>query len=114
MAKLNPGYDVHSFSGNVHRNLTRMMDSKFIDYSVKEKMFTFFEVDGCIPGTGEHALLEEIVNNNPWPKPITVYGYDDTWGLMGDLFEAETTCVKERNMGQAASTGVSNLGFFSR
>jgi hypothetical protein len=33
---------------------------------------------------------------------------------MGDLFEAETTCVKERNMGQAASTGVSNLGFFSR
>ena len=92
-----------------------MMDSRFVDYSVKEKMFTFFEVDGCIPGTAEHALLEEIVNNNPWPKPIAVYGYDDTWGLKwGDIFEAETTCVKERNMGQVASTGVSNLGFFSR
>lgn len=114
MAKLNPGYDVHTLSGNIHRNLTHIMDSMFIDYSVKEKMFTFFEIEGCIPGTGEHALLEEIVNNNPWPKPITVYGYDDSWGLLGDLFEAETTCVKERNMGQVASTGVVNLGFFSR
>ena len=99
MAKINPGYDVHSISGNIHKNLTKSMDAKLVDYSVKEKMFSFFEVYGCIPGTEEHALLEQIVNNNPWSKPITVYGYDDTWGIMGDLFEAETTCVKERNMG---------------
>jgi hypothetical protein len=58
--------------------------------------------------------MKKIAENNPWPRPITVYGYDDTWGLMGDLFEAETTCVPEHNMGQVASIGVSNLGFFSR
>jgi len=56
---------------------------------------------------------EKIVNNSPWPRPITVYGYDDTWALAGDLFEAETTCVKEHNMGQVASQS-NNLAFFSR
>jgi len=55
-----------------------------------------------------------MVNANPWPKPIVVYGYDDTFGIEGDLFEAETNCVKEHNLGQVASTGVNNLAFFSR
>lgn len=87
---------------------------KFIDYAIKEKMFTMFLVYECIPGTKEHAVQERVVRENNWPRPITVYGYDDTWGILGDLFEAETTCVKERNMGQVASIGVSNLGFFSR
>ncbi len=58
--------------------------------------------------------MEQIVTNNPWPRPIAVYGYDDTFPVAGDLFEAETTCVKEHNMGQVASTGVNNLSFFSR
>jgi hypothetical protein len=30
------------------------------------------------------------------------------------LFEAETNCVKEHNMGQIASNGVNNLAYFSR
>jgi hypothetical protein len=114
LAKINPGYDVHSWKGNINKNLVRGIDTKFIDYSVKETMFSFFLVWGCIPYTDEHELTERIVNENNWARPITVYGYDDTWGVMGDLFEAETTCVKERNMGQVASIGVSNLGFFSR
>ena len=116
MAKLNPGYNIHTLVGNLNKTLDRMMDSKLIDYLVKERMFTFYEVDGCIPGTEEHRVLEEIVNDNPWPKPIVVYGYDDTWGIEGYLFEAETKCVKERNMGQVATNnpGVSNLVFFSR
>lgn len=76
-----------------------MIDFKLMDYIVKERMFSFFLVDGCIPGTNEHQLTKRIVENNPWPRPITVYGYDDTWGLMGDPFEAETTCVPEHNMG---------------
>ena len=37
-----------------------------------------------------------------------------TWALAGDIFEAETNCVKEHNMGQIASDGVNNLGFYSR
>lgn len=115
MAKLNPGYDVHHFEGNVFKNLTnKNPDTKFMDYSVKEKMFTFFLINGCLKGTPEHHMTEKIVNNNPWTKPITVYGYDDTWGILGDPYEAETLCVEEHNMGQVASVGVSNLGFFSR
>ena len=39
---------------------------------------------------------------NSWPRPITVFGYDDTFAVAGDLFEAETTCVKEHNMGQVS------------
>jgi hypothetical protein len=115
MAKLNPGYDVHHMGGNVHKNLTnKNPDTRFMDFSVREKMFTFFLINGCIKGTPEHKMTETIVNNNPWAKPITVYGYDDTWGILGDPFEAETLCVEEHNMGQVASVGVSNLGFFTR
>ena len=100
LAKLNPGYDVHHFEGNLYKNLTnKNPDVKFMDFSVKEKMFVFFLVNGCIPGTLEHDLTEEIVRNNPWQKPITVYGYDDTWGILGDPYEAETLCVEEHNMG---------------
>jgi len=115
MAKLNPGYDVHHFEGNVYKNLSnKNPDTRFMDFSVKEKMFTFFLINGCLKGTPEHHMTEKIVNNNPWTKPITVYGYDDTWGILGDPYEAETLCVEEHNMGQVASVGVSNLGFFSR
>lgn len=99
MAKINPGYQTHTKDGNIHPTIVRPLDAKFIDYSVKEKMFSFFLTEGCIPFTKEHALTEKIVNNNPWDRPITVYGYDDTWGMTGDMFEAETKCVKERNMG---------------
>jgi hypothetical protein len=40
-----------------------------------------------------------IATNNPWSRPIMVYGYDDSFPLGGPLFEAQTTCVKARNMG---------------
>ena len=33
--------------------------------------------------------------------------------IKGTLFEAETNCVKEHNLGQIATTGVTNLAFFS-
>lgn len=41
------------------------------------------------------------------------YGYDDAWALAGDLFEAETNCVREHNLGQSATGGVPNLSYFS-
>lgn len=112
MSKMNPGLDTHGHPLNPP--LTRWPDFALADYIVKERLFNFFLNDGCIPGTKDHALMEQMVKDNPWPKPIPVYGYDDTFGVAGDLFEAETTCVKERNMGQIASSGVSNLAFFSR
>ena len=68
---------------------------------------------GCIPLTKEHALMAKMVVDNPWPRPIVVYGYDDTLALAGDLFEAETDCVSQHNLGQVASL-VNNLAFWSR
>ena len=49
------------------------------------------------------------MQHNPWNEPVTVYGYDDAWALAGDLFEAETNCVKEHNLGQSATEGCPNL-----
>ena len=67
-----------------------------------------------MPGTAEHAFVTRMAASNPWPSPIAVYGYDDTFPVAGDLFEAETTCFPEHNAGQVATSGVNNLAFFSR
>ena len=40
-------------------------------------------------------------------------GYDNSWPVSGDLFEAETSCTRQHNMGQVASEGVNNLSFFT-
>ncbi len=108
MAKMDPGYE----GKPPHAALTGTANPALVDFIVKEKLFNFFLYDGCVPLTKDHALMEEIVANNPWPEPIVVYGYDDSWPLAGDLFEAETTCAGHA-MGQVASNGFSNLGFFS-
>ena len=57
-----------------------------------------------------------MVSSNPWPKPIAVWGYDDTYPIAGDIFEAETDCILNatHNIGQVASDGFNNLAFFSR
>ena len=45
--------------------------------------------------------MEKIANHNNWKKPLTVFGYDGSWPIAGgDLFEAETLCTWERNMGK--------------
>lgn len=110
MAKLNPGLDTKKHPPP----LDGVLETKLIDYIVKNKLFTFWMMNSCIPLTKEHALMEQIANNNPWPKPIAVYGYDNSWNLGGDFFEAETKCTKEHQMGQVASASVANLGFLSR
>lgn len=111
MSKMNPGLDVHG-KHKINPPLTGSPDTGLVDYIVKERLFNFFLNQGCIPLTHDHALMTTIAENNPWPKPITVYGYDDTFAVAGDLFEAETDCVN--NLGQVASNGCSNLAFFSR
>ena len=113
MAQMNPGLDVHG-PNKITPPLTQALNPGLIDYIVKERLFNFFMLNQCIVGTAEHRLMERIVSHNPWPRPITVLGYDDTWALAGDLFEAETNCVKEHNMGQVASDGANNLAFYSR
>ena len=55
-----------------------------------------------------------MAKEGPWPKPMSVMGYEDSWKIAGDLFEAETDCNYVHNMGQIASSGVNNLAFYSR
>ena len=112
LAKLNPGFDVHG-AHKLNPPLTQPPHVMLADYAVKQRLFTFWLEQGCVPLTAEHAFMETLVTANPWPRPLVVYGYDDTLALAGDLFEAETDCTRQHNMGQVASL-LSNLGFFSR
>lgn len=113
LAKMNPGWDVHDAPLGPW-TLKYAPDLSLVDWIVKQRLFNFFLLYGCIPGTEEHALMETIATANAWPRPIAVWGYDDTFSVAGDVFEAETTCVSEHNMGQIASVGVNNLAYFSR
>merc|ERR1719473_904012 len=108
MAKQNPGLDVHG-EHKIRPPLTGAPNPLLVDFLVKNKFFNFFLNLGCVPFTDDHALMEKIATTNPWPRPLVVWGYDDTMSFAGDLFEAETDCVKEHNMGQVASDGCSNL-----
>jgi hypothetical protein len=82
MAQMNPGWDVHRPTTPPTRPaLTQSLNPGLIDYIVKERLFNFFMLNQCIPGTAEHSLMERIVTHNPWPRPIAVLGYDDTWAI---------------------------------
>ena len=113
-AKMNPGLDVHGHPLDPNPPLTLQPDLSLADFIVSSRLFNFFLSNGCIPGTEERALLDEIAGANPWPRPIAVWGYDDSWPVAGDVFEAETTCGAAHNMGQIATVGVNNLAYFSR
>ena len=113
ISKMNPGLDVHG-KHKINPPLLGSADLGLVDYIVKEKLFNFFLSNGCLPFTKDYSLMEHIATTNPWPRPLRVYGYDDTFSFAGDLFEAETDCIKEHNMGQIASNGCNNLAFYSR
>jgi hypothetical protein len=64
-------------------------------------------------------LFVKIASVNPWPKPVAVYGYDDTFPVFGgDIFEAETTCAivngRSVGLGEVSTWGVNNLAFWSQ
>ena len=65
-----------------------------------------------IPFTDEHALMRRMMSDTEtlWEKPIAVFGYNDAIDLFGGwLFEAETNCIEEHNMGQVASSGIAYI-----
>lgn len=112
LAMLNPGYDKNA-TAVWNPKLTEDMNPSMIDFVFSEKLFCIFLVNGCVATTRENELLERIAMVNPWPKPIGVYGYNNSWMVLGGyVFEAQTTCVQARNMG-AIPTEVNNLSFFS-
>ena len=119
IAKLNPGWH---WDAKIVDQLKPTFGGdpsiELIDYVVKERLFLFYLPNGCVPLAPEHILFERMLSSSPvaWgKKPLRVYGYDNTHPLFGgDLFEAETTCSNEHNLGQIASEGVTNLAYFSR
>jgi len=114
MAKMNPGWDVHGHPLDPNPPLSFLPDLSLADWIVQQRLFNFFLVQGCIPGTPDRALVDALSLANPWPRPIAVWGYDDTFPVAGDLFEAETTCFGDHGAGQIATVGVNNLAYFSR
>lgn len=110
LAKMNPGWDVHG-AQPLNPPLSQSPDVSLGDWIVSQRLFNFFLLNGCIPGTEEHALMEELAL--AWPSPVAVWGYDDTYAVAGYIFEAETTCVSSHNLGQIATVGVNNLAFYA-
>lgn len=112
LAMLNPGYDT-SPEKVWDPEIVQDMNPDMVDFVFSKKLFVMFLVNGCIPGTQQSTLLNDIAGLNPWSKPIGVYGYANYWNVFGGyLFEAQTLCAESRNMG-AVPTEVNNLSFFS-
>ena len=109
-----------SWVGHVRRS--QITDAKIthgtaifiFDFVVKQKLFNFFLLLGCVQLVAEHTLTETMAANNPWPKPVTVYGYDNTVSFAGSIYEAETKCTSTHNWGQVASDTASYMAFYSR
>lgn len=112
LAMLNPGYNTHD-ENVADPALTRDMPPALVDFVFSQKLFVVFLVNGCEESHPERDLLHSIVNLGQWPLPLGVYGYNNSWMVMGGyVHEAQTKCLKSRNMG-AIPTETSNLSFFS-
>lgn len=113
LCMMNPGLNVHGDPLNPSPQIIGPPDFSLTDFIVQQRLFTFFMISACISGTEEGDLMEMMADSGPWSRPITVYGYNDAFPIAGDIFEAETNCVKKHDLGQVATVGVTNLAFFS-
>jgi hypothetical protein len=112
LAMLSPGYDEHP-TDSADPALTEEMRPALVDFAFSKKLFVLYLVNGCITDNPEKELLSSIVNAGNWPTPLSVYGYNSTWNVLGgDLYEAQTRCLDSRNMGAIASV-TTNLSYFS-
>jgi len=112
LAMLNPGYDQQA-ADQANPPITRDMRPALVDYVFSRKLFVVFLVNGCTRGNPERELLSSIVDAGRWATPLGVYGYNNSWYVLGGyLHEAQTRCLDSRNMGAIASE-TSNLSFFS-
>jgi hypothetical protein len=112
LAMLNPGYDLND-SNLSDPQLTREMSSALVDFVFSQRLFVVFLVNGCRDGNPDKELLHAVVNAGHWPTPLGVYGYNNSWMVLGGyLYEAQTQCLDSRNMG-AIPSETGNLSFFS-
>jgi hypothetical protein len=116
MGQMEPGYDFKHATGTRAPPLTKTMEPGLWDLIVKERVFNFFMLHQCEDGHPEHALMERIVAQNPWARPITVLGYNSAKLQPGGFngYEADTNCVSSHNLGAVVSSKVNNLAYYSR
>ncbi len=112
LAMLNPGYNQNDANLS-NPQLTTDMTPALVDFVFSQKLFVTFLINGCGTSGPENKLLYDIVNSGTWPTPLGVYGYNNSWNIGGGYFyEAQTRCLKSRNMG-AIPSETGNLSFFS-
>ncbi len=112
LAMLNPGYDQNP-SEPRSPALNQEMKPALVDFVFSEKLFVAFLVNGCTKGHPERDVLSGIVAAGRWPTPLGVYGYNNSWNVLGGyLYEAQTGCLDSHDMGAIASEA-GNLSFFS-
>ena len=80
MSKLSPGYKFWKKHSNRKPKLTGQMDLRSVDYITKARLFNFYLLNGCIPCTKDHSLMETMTQHNhpntsQWPQPIVVMGF---------------------------------------
>ena len=109
MSKTDPGWDMSDVSQITDAKITHSAAIFIFDFVVKKKLFNFCLLLGCVPLMAKHTLIETMAANNPWPKPVTVCGYDNTGSLAGSIYEAETKCTSTHNWGQVASDTANNM-----
>ena len=116
VAMMNPGWRQPDDLHPLDHELVRDPDVGLADYIIKERVFNFFLWSGCVPLTDDHALMTRMMTDPSmsWKKPVEVFGYNDAVHFFGSIFEAETNCIAEHNMGQVASSGINNFSFFNR
>lgn len=111
LAMLNPGYETSPANPRTPA-LNQEMKPALVDFVFSEKLFVVFLVNGCTEGDPERDVLSGLVNSGRWPTPVAVYGYNNSWNVLGGyLYEAQTLCLPSRNMGAIASEA-GNLSFF--
>ncbi|MSQ85029.1 MAG: hypothetical protein EXR77_19510 [Myxococcales bacterium] len=111
LAMLNPGYDLNA-KDLANPPIVHDMGPELVDFVFAQKLFVLFLVNGCREPDPENTLLSTIVNSGHWLTPLGVYGYNNSWNVGGFLYEAQTRCLKTRNMG-AIPSETNNLAFFS-
>ena len=89
LSYMNPGYDNGADPSNPP--LTGDPSLGLTDYIVKEKIFNIYLWNACIKGTDQYSFFSKLEVDNPWPRPIAVYGYNNAWPIAGDIFEAVCT-----------------------
>jgi hypothetical protein len=97
LAWMNPGYDNAAKPSNPP--LTKDPHLGLTDFVVKERIFTFYLNNACIPKTDESDFMFQMTTSNPWPRYLQTHSTSNRIYICGmcgaGLFQCMgiTTCI---------------------